>query len=72
ARTVDRGARSIDFLLRSLVFNLGPTGLEVVMAAVVLSKRYDWRLALTAVATVAVYVVVTFLISDWRIGHRRA
>lgn len=72
ARTIDRGARSIDFLLRSLVFNLGPTGLEVIMAAVVLAKRYDWRLALTAVATVAIYVFVTFAISDWRIGHRRA
>ena len=71
ARTVDRGARSVDFLLRVLVFNLAPTALELVFAAGVLAKAYDWRFAATAVATVAIYGVLTFAISDWRIGHRR-
>ena len=72
ARVIDRGSRSIEYLLRTLVFNLAPTGLELVLAAVVLGKAYDWRFAATAVATVLVYGVVTFAISDWRIGLRRA
>ena len=72
SRVIDRGARSIDFLLRTLVFNLAPTALELVMAAVVLAKAYDWRFAVTAVVTVGIYGVLTFSISDWRIGHRRA
>lgn len=72
SRVIDRGARSIDFLLRTLVFNLAPTALELVMAAVVLAKAYDWRFAATAVVTVAIYGILTFSISDWRIGHRRA
>ena len=72
SRVIDRGARSIDFLLRTLVFNLAPTALELVMAAAVLAKAYDWRFALTAVVTVGIYGVLTFSISDWRIGHRRA
>jgi len=71
ARTVDRGARSVDFLLRVLVFNLAPTALELVFAAGVLARAYDWRFAATAVVTVAIYGVTTFAISDWRIGHRR-
>jgi len=71
SRVIDRGARSMDFLLRGLVFNIAPTAVELVMAAVVLAKAYDWRFALTAVVTVVVYGVVTFTISDWRIGHRR-
>jgi ATP-binding cassette subfamily B protein len=71
ARTVDRGARSVDFLLRVLVFNLAPTVLELAFATAVLAKAYDWRFAATAVATVAVYGVLTFAISDWRISHRR-
>ena len=33
SRTVDRGSRSVDFLLRILAFNLVPTGLELVLAA---------------------------------------
>ena len=72
SRVIDRGARSMDFLLRALVFNLGPTLVELFIAAGVLAAAYDWRFALTAVATVIVYVVITFLISDWRIAHRRA
>jgi len=71
ARTVDRGARAVDFLLRTVVFNLAPTALALVFAAFVLTKAYDWRFAATAVATVVVYGVLTFSISDWRIGHRR-
>jgi ATP-binding cassette subfamily B protein len=71
ARTVDRGARAVDFLLRILVFNLAPTALALVFAAGVLAKAYDWRFAATAVLTVGVYGVLTFSISDWRIGHRR-
>lgn len=72
SRVIDRGARSMDFLLRSLVFNLGPTAIELVMAAIVLAKAYDWRFAAIALLTVGIYGYLTFAISDWRIGHRRA
>jgi ATP-binding cassette subfamily B protein len=72
ARIIDRGARSTDFLLRSVVFNLGPTVLELAMAAAVLTSRFNWRLAVAAVATIVVYVAFTFSISNWRIHHRRA
>ena len=71
ARTVDRGSRAVDFLLRVLVFNLAPTALELVFAAAVLARAYDWRFAAAAVVTVVVYGALTFAISDWRIGHRR-
>jgi ABC-type transport system involved in Fe-S cluster assembly fused permease/ATPase subunit len=71
SRTVDRGARAVDFLLRTVVFNLAPTVMALIFAAIVLAKAYDWRFAATAVLTVVIYGVVTFAISDWRIGHRR-
>jgi len=71
ARTVDRGARAVDYLLRILAFNLGPTALELVFAAAVLAKAYDWRFAATAVVTVVIYGVITFGISNWRLSHRR-
>jgi len=71
-RTIDRGARSIEYLLRTLVFNLAPTVLELVMAAFALTRAYDWRFAAVAILTVVVYAAGTFAISDWRIHHRRA
>lgn len=72
SRVIDRGARSMEFLLRALVFNLAPTVIELFIAAGVLAGKYDWRFAAAAVATVVVYVILTFAVSDWRIAHRRA
>lgn len=72
SRIIDRGARSMEFLLRALVFNLAPTLIELVIAAGVLAGAFDWRFAAVAVVTVLVYVVLTFIVSDWRIAHRRA
>ncbi len=71
ARTIDRGARSVDYLMRILIFNLGPTFLQLIVAAGVLARTYDWRFAATAIVTVLVYGAITFVMSDWRIQHRR-
>jgi ABC-type transport system involved in Fe-S cluster assembly fused permease/ATPase subunit len=72
SRIIDRGARSTDFLIRSVVFSLGPTLIELIMAAWVLSTHFNWRLAAIAVVTIVIYVILTFSISNWRIQHRRA
>ena len=71
SRTIDRGARAVDFLIRMLVFTLAPSALELVLAAALLWGVYDWRFAAAAVVTVGLYGVLTFAISDWRIRHRR-
>ncbi len=71
ARIIERGARSTDFLIRSVVFNLGPTAVELVLAMGVMLLRLDWRFAATALLTVVIYAVVTFKITDWRLSHRR-
>ena len=72
ARIIDRGARSTDTLLRSVVFNLGPTVFELAMASYVMASRYYGLLAAVTVATIALYAGVTIAISNWRIHHRRA
>jgi ATP-binding cassette subfamily B protein len=71
SRIIDRGARSTDFLIRSFIFSLGPTFVELVLAMVVMVLRLDWRFALTAFVTLVVYAMVTFKITDWRLSHRR-
>jgi ATP-binding cassette, subfamily B, heavy metal transporter len=71
ARTIDRGARSIDYLMRILIFNMAPTVLELILAAVVFVTAYDWRFAGVAIVTVVIYGALTFAMSDWRIQHRR-
>ncbi|RAK52439.1 ABCB family ABC transporter ATP-binding protein/permease [Phenylobacterium deserti] len=71
SRIIDRGARSTDFLIRSFIFSLGPTLVELLLAMAVMVLRLDWRFALMSFATLVIYAVVTFRITDWRLSHRR-
>ncbi|MCA6224518.1 MAG: ABC transporter ATP-binding protein/permease, partial [Phenylobacterium sp.] len=71
ARIIDRGSRSTDFLIRSVVFNLGPTALELVLAMGVMAFRLDWRFAAATFITIVLYAALTFRITDWRLSHRR-
>jgi ATP-binding cassette subfamily B protein len=70
-RTIERGIRSIDFLLRFLGFNIGPTILELVLAAGILAFHYSWEFGAIAAGTVVVYAWATFSITEWRMAHRR-
>lgn len=70
-RTIERGVRAIDFLLRFLAFNIAPTLIELALAAGVLSWKYGPMFALIAGATVAVYAWITFGVTEWRLKHRR-
>ena len=71
SRTIDRGSRATDFLIRSLVFNLGPTAVELAMAMAVMAVRLNPLFAATAFVTLVIYAAVTFKITDWRLSHRR-
>ncbi|HRP10673.1 MAG TPA: ABC transporter ATP-binding protein/permease [Terricaulis sp.] len=70
-RTIERGVRAIDFLLRFLAFNIAPTLIELVLAAGVLAWKYGWNFALIAALTVAIYAWITFGITEWRLKYRR-
>jgi ATP-binding cassette subfamily B protein len=70
-RVIERGASAIDYLIRFLAFNIGPTFVRLILASVALGLAYDYKLSLIAVATIAVYVVVTVIITEWRVRQRR-
>jgi ATP-binding cassette subfamily B protein len=70
-RTIERGVRAIDFLLRFLAFNIAPTLMELALAAGVLAWRYGSVFALIAAVTVALYAWMTFGVTEWRLRHRR-
>ncbi len=70
-RIIERGAGAIDYLIRFLAFNIGPTLVELALASVVLGFAYDVWLAVIAVATVAAYGVFTFAVTEWRVRQRR-
>ncbi|WP_238934808.1 ABCB family ABC transporter ATP-binding protein/permease [Maricaulis parjimensis] len=70
-RIIERGARAVDFLMRFLIFNIAPTLLELGLAALVLSSNYGWEFALIAIITVAIYMTLTWSVTEWRVQIRR-
>lgn len=70
-RIIERGAGAIDYLIRFLAFNIGPTFIRLILASVALGIAYDIRLSLIAVVTIALYVAATVVITEWRVRQRR-
>ena len=70
-RVIERGAGAIDYLIRFLAFNIGPTFIRLVLASIALGVAYDYRLALIAISTIIIYVIATVIITEWRVRQRR-
>jgi ABC-type transport system involved in Fe-S cluster assembly fused permease/ATPase subunit len=70
-RVIERGAGAIDYLIRFLAFNIGPTFIRLVLASIALGVAYDYRLALIAIGTIIIYVISTVIITEWRVRQRR-
>ncbi len=71
SRIIERGIKSIEFLLRFLLFSIFPTFIELAMVSTYLTVRYDYRYALITAITVTGYVWFTFSITEWRVKIRR-
>ena len=71
SRIIERGVKGVDFLLRFLLFSIGPLVLELLMIAGILFFLFDvWYLAVI-VLTIAVYVWFTFAVTEWRVKLRK-
>jgi ATP-binding cassette subfamily B protein len=70
-RVIDRGVAALDYLVRFLGFNIGPTLIELALASWVLATRYSPYAALLAVGIVVLYAVFTGLLTRWRTEQRR-
>ena len=71
SRKIERGIRSIDFLFRFLLFNIGPTLLQLAIAGAAFWIAYSWKFALIAVAVVITYIWFTVTTTEWRLKFRR-
>ncbi|XDA96919.1 ABC transporter ATP-binding protein/permease [Sulfitobacter sp. LCG007] len=71
SRIIERGVKGVDFLLRFLLFSIGPLILELVLIGIVLAWMFDfWYLVVVAV-TIGLYVWFTFAVTEWRVKLRR-
>jgi len=71
SRIIERGVKGVDFLLRFLVFSIGPLALELLLIAGLMVILFDVRYLVAIVVTIALYVWFTFAITEWRVKQRK-
>ncbi|WP_022704523.1 ABCB family ABC transporter ATP-binding protein/permease [Pseudorhodobacter ferrugineus] len=71
SRIIERGVKGVDFLLRFMLFSIGPLILELSMVAVLFAVLFGWQYMVVVVVTITLYVMFTFKVTEWRVKIRR-
>jgi ATP-binding cassette subfamily B protein len=71
SRDIDRGTNGISFLMRFMVFNIGPTLLEIGFVITILFINYGLTFAGIILAAVVSYVYFSMKATDWRTQYVR-
>ncbi|MGI4752465.1 MAG: ABCB family ABC transporter ATP-binding protein/permease [Janthinobacterium lividum] len=71
SRSIERGTKGIEAVLRYSLFNILPTSVEIILVSGVLWYVYGIWFSFTILVTMSIYVLYTFLISTWRISFAR-
>jgi len=71
SRDIERGSRGISFLLNFMLFNILPTLLEIGLVAAILLSMYDIWFSVIIFTTLVAYIVLTLIITEWRMIFRR-
>ncbi|KAL7535146.1 hypothetical protein ACHAXR_006313, partial [Thalassiosira sp. AJA248-18] len=70
-RIIERGNRSISFVLNAMVFNTVPTIIEVGIVTGAMGYQFGYAHASTILATIGAYVGYTIGITQWRTQFRK-
>jgi ATP-binding cassette subfamily B protein len=70
-RDIERGTRSIGSLINYTIYSILPTLVEISLVLGILAVQYEAGFALITVATLALYITFTILVTNWRTQLRR-
>lgn len=71
SRVIERGTKAIETLLTFLTFNIIPTLLEIILVASLFAYVYGLSFAIVIIFTLASYIILTLMITEWRISYVR-
>ncbi|MGI3166380.1 ABCB family ABC transporter ATP-binding protein/permease [Pseudooceanicola sp. 200-1SW] len=71
SRIMERGVKGVEFLLRFMLFSIGPLILELIMVSVVLAVVFDLSYVLVVAVVIGLYIAFTFKVTEWRVTLRR-
>ncbi|MCL4066792.1 ABC transporter ATP-binding protein/permease [Pseudomonas sp. GX19020] len=71
SRIIERGVKGVEFLLRFLLFSIGPLILELVLVTLIFAFAFGWSYAAVVAVTITLYVWFTFAVTEWRVKIRQ-
>ncbi|TDF41861.1 ABC transporter ATP-binding protein/permease [Alteromonadaceae bacterium M269] len=71
SRDIERGTTGISFLLRFLIFNIGPTLIEIALVVGLLYSQYGFSFAAIIFGAVLLYITFSVKATDWRTKYVR-
>ena len=72
SRIIERGVKGVDFLLRFLLFSVGPLIIELTLVSILFAALFGVWYMVTVVVTITLYVTFTFKVTEWRVKIRQA
>ncbi len=70
-KIVERGTKSIDMMLYFLLFNIGPTIVELTAACIIFFVKFGPGLVAATLAMMAIYIIFTRRVTEWRADLQR-
>ena len=70
-RSIDRGAKGVELLLRYSIFEIVPVVIELITVGIVLWITFGFIYSLITIMTVVIYIVYTIKVTEWRIEIRK-
>jgi ATP-binding cassette subfamily B protein len=70
-KIVERGTKSIDMMLYFLLFNIGPTLVELTAACIIFFVKFGLGLVAATLAMMAIYIIFTRRVTEWRADLQR-
>ena len=71
SRVIERGVKGLEFLLRFLLFSVGPLVLELLMIAGIMFFWFDYLYLTVIIVMIAAYMWFTFKVTEWRVKIRK-
>ena len=71
SRVMERGVKGVSFLLRFLLFSIGPLVLQLVLISIALATFFNIRYLGVIALSVVAYVSFTAVVTEWRVKIRK-
>jgi ABC-type transport system involved in Fe-S cluster assembly fused permease/ATPase subunit len=71
SRDIERGTRALQSLLSYSLYTIVPTLVEVVLVLGFLGWRFDWGYVTITAVALALYVLFSVIVTEWRTQYRR-